>query len=92
MKRINHQLLFDPDFDQKEPKAVTGNGKEVRLSRFKGNIEEAVGLRPYCSKNTVTVPSHITNELAYLTGIIVGDGYVNSPIERTKVGITGKLL
>ena len=63
------ELLYDQNFDGKEPNVISDDRNSVLV-------------RYYRSQNTVRIPLHFTNELSYLTGIIIGDGSVHSPVKR----------
>lgn len=71
-------LLYDKDFDERLPNVISDDGDSILV-------------RYYRSQNIVKIPLHATNELSYLTGIIIGDGTVHSPVKRNRGGYHWKI-
>ena len=73
MTRLNLGVLFDPRFDILPPKILLDEPGFVRVSSLNG-------------KQPVRIPVEMTGELAYLIGIIIGDGYVSRAAKRKSHG------
>jgi len=67
--------LHCPQYDKKEAKIL-------RTS----NNENFVSVRSYRSKNVINLPKKISADLAYLIGVILGDGYIGPPLKRKRGG------
>jgi hypothetical protein len=73
MTLLDVDLLFDPRFDILRPKLGTVNSAQVRASTLNGKL-------------TVLIPTKMSGRLAYLIGVVIGDGYLSKPIKRKSHG------
>jgi hypothetical protein len=73
MTQLNLGLLFDPRFDILPPRILRDKQSFVRVSSLNG-------------KQTVRIPVEMNGKLAYLIGVIIGDGYVSRASKRKSHG------
>lgn len=67
------QNLYDPTYDRKAPAVLRRN-------------KDGIWVQVTGSHTKVHLPSKMTGKLAYLIGVIVGDGYISGPIKRRTHG------
>ncbi len=73
MTQLNLGLLFDPRFDILPPRILLDESGFVRASSLNG-------------KQPVRIPVMMDGKLAYLIGVIIGDGYVSKAAKRKSHG------
>jgi hypothetical protein len=78
--KLNLRLLFDPRFDILPPRIVVDKPGFVLVSSLNG-------------KQTVRIPMVMNGKLAYLIGLIIGDGYVSKRQGGSRMAVvsTGEL-
>jgi len=80
-------LLYDKNFDLKQPKIVLKNNSELNLNTFhRLKVNQIEGFRAYRSKNIIKLPVLVSRKLAYFVGWVLGDGCLRTPIKRKRGG------
>jgi len=70
---LNLNLLFDPRFDVLPPTILQSESQFVRVRSLNG-------------RQIVRIPILMNGRLAYLVGVIIGDGYLSKAIKRKAHG------
>ena len=81
--------LYYPGYDKNPSKAVLKSGDEITIVNFNRiihNKSEIIGFRAFGSSSIIFIPFNMTPKLAYLIGIIFGDGSILKPIKRKAGG------
>jgi hypothetical protein len=68
-----------------------GNEKIINEELMTNKYELIKGYRAHGSPNVIKLPFNISCDLSYLTGVLLGDGTVHSPIVRIKGGYYWKI-
>jgi hypothetical protein len=71
--QLDLRLLFDPRFDILPPRIVPDKSGFVRVNSLNG-------------KQVVRIPVVMNGKLAYLIGVVIGDGYVSKAARRKSHG------
>lgn len=73
MAQLNLGLLFDPRFDILPPRVMLDRPGSVRVTSLNG-------------KQAARIPVEMSGRLAYLLGVVIGDGYVSKAMRRKSHG------
>ncbi len=73
MTQLDPRLLFDPRFDILPPRMVPDDSGSVRVISLNG-------------KQVVRIPVLMDGKLAYIIGVVIGDGYVSKAARRKSHG------
>jgi hypothetical protein len=69
------ELLHSPSFDKKKFVIVGDDASGSRIM-----------VRCHRSKNIISIPKEMSNDLAYLIGAVLGDGNIGKPLRRKRGG------
>ncbi|MBU2520405.1 MAG: LAGLIDADG family homing endonuclease [Nanoarchaeota archaeon] len=85
--KLDLSKIHYPKYDSKTPSiAILNNGEENKLDNFEIYLEDIIGIRAHGSSKVIKLPTCLNKKLAYLTGVILGDGSIAKPIKRKKGG------
>ncbi|MFH1337735.1 MAG: hypothetical protein ABIH55_02575 [Nanoarchaeota archaeon] len=77
--KLDLSKIHYPKYDSKTPSiAILNNGEENKLDNFEIYLEDIIGIRAHGSSKVIKLPTCLNKELAYLTGVILGDGSISS--------------
>ncbi len=82
--KLDLSRIYYSEYDVNPSKIVLKDRTELNLPLSK--INEYIGIRAHGSPNIIKIPNSINNDLAYLTGVILGDGSIGSPSKRKAGG------
>ena len=95
--------IYDPEYDASCPITAFSQGKRVNVPDLLKIIEKkklrmvAVqqSIKYYSTPRSpykITLPSYLCGDLAYLIGVIIGDGTIVSPVKRKRGGYRWRIL